>query len=200
MKVTDLAKTELADSGEEVDEYVNSVSKLRQSLIDLAGVDIMINDSTFKSTYQILQEITEALNSTEKKISDIDKANIIEIMFGKQRANIGASIIQSFSEVDKALDASQNASGSAMKEHSNWMKSIEASEAQASAAFEEFSSKVLSSDLIKMGYDAETGILGFLTNIIDTLGVIPTLASAAAAALSFKDIGISKVNMPYPTF
>ena len=181
------AKTELEEAGLETDGMVESTAKLREEVLALTGVDIMIDDANFKDIYQIMQELSVAT----QKLSEVDLANVNEILFGKRQANIGASIFQNFDQAEKALKAAQNSAGSAMTEHARWMESIEASEARATAAYEQFSNTVVSSDLIKLGYDTQTGILGFLTNIIDKLGAIPTLAGAAAAALSFKGAGIS---------
>lgn len=174
------AKTDLQEMGEEVDEYVMSTSKMRDSILELTGVDIMENESTFKSTYQVLKEISEI----QDELSDIDLANVTEQLFGKQRANIGASILQNFDEAEKALSYSLNAAGSAAAEHAHWMESIEASENKAAAAMQNFSRTILESGVVKFYYDAQTGILGFLTQIVDTLGTIPTLAAAAGGALN----------------
>ena len=139
MKVTELAKTELAEAGEEVDQYVNSTSKMRDEIKALTGIDIMIDDANFKDLYQIMDELSVAY----EKLSDIDKANVTEILFGKLRANVGASILQNFDQAKKALGVAQKSAGSAMTEHARWLESIEASEAKAAAAFEELSSKIM---------------------------------------------------------
>lgn len=171
---------------------------MREELKALTGVDIMIDDANFKDLYQIMSELSVAY----EKLADIDKANVTEILFGKLRANIGASILQNFDQAQKALNVAQNSAGSAMNEHARWLQSIEASEAQAAAAFEELSSKIMSSDLVKGFYDAETSVIGFLSNLIDLTGsAIPLVSSLAAGLLSLKgNVGISKVNMPCPTF
>lgn len=51
------AKTELHDLGEETDDMAESSSKLRKQIKAMTGVDIMLDENTFKSTYQILDEI-----------------------------------------------------------------------------------------------------------------------------------------------
>ena len=199
MKVTELAKTELSEAGEEVDQYVESTSKMRAEIKALTGVDIMIDDENFKDLYVIMGEIAEKYDS----LTDIGKANVTEILFGKLRGNVGASILKNFDQAEKALNVAQNSAGSAMTEHQRWMESIEASEAQAAAAFEELSSKIMSSDLIKGFYDTETSVVGFLTKLIDlTDSAIPLVTTLGAGLLSLikGNIGISKVNMPYPTF
>lgn len=189
------AESDLKDMGEETDDYVKSTSKLRSELKALTGVDIMIDDSQFKDLYDIMDEISNVYDS----LADIDKANVTEILFGKQRASVGASILLNFDKAEEALYAAQNSTGSAMTEHERWAQSIEAAEQRAIAAFQEFSITVVNSELIKGVYDTGAGILGFLTNIIEKLGAIPALAATVAGALSFKNIGISKMNMPYPT-
>lgn len=182
------ATSDLEDAGEEVDDYVKSTSKMRDEIKGLTGVDIMIDDANFKDLYDIMDELSKIYDTLE----DVEKANLTEILFGKLRANVGASILQNFDQAEKALEVAQKSAGSASKEHERWMESIAASEAKAEAAFEQFSSKVLSSDLIKFGYDAQTGILGFLSKIIDLSGsAIPLITTLASGILSLtNNIGL----------
>lgn len=58
-----------------------SVSKLRDEIMSLSGVDIMLDDETFKSSYDILIGIGEVWDN----LSDINRANITELLFGKRR-------------------------------------------------------------------------------------------------------------------
>ena len=182
------ATTELQESGEEVDEYAQSTSKMRDEILALTGVDIMLDDNTFKDIYVILEEISEVYDS----LTDIGRANVTEILFGKLRANVGTSILQNFDQAQKALGIANNSMGSATKEHSKWMDSIEASEAKAAASFEEFSNSMLNSDVVKGFYDIEASFLGFLTNVIDKCGsATPIVAALGAAFLSLKgNIGL----------
>lgn len=182
------ATTELQESGEEVDEYAQSTSKMRDEILALTGVDIMLDDNTFKDIYVILEEISEVYDN----LTDIGRANVTEILFGKLRANVGTSILQNFDQAQKALGIANNSMGSATKEHSKWMDSIEASEAKAAASFEEFSNSMLNSDVVKGFYDIEASFLGFLTNVIDKCGsATPIVAALGAAFLSLKgNIGL----------
>jgi len=153
---------------------------------------IMKNNKEFKSTFEILKEIA----AVQDKLSDIDKANVLEQLFGKRQANIGASILKNFDQANRALDASLNSAGSAATEHDRWMQSIEASENKAKTAVEEFSNAFMSSSLVKFSYDAKAGILGFLTEITEKIGALPLAASGLAGALSLKNKGNSNMNMP----
>lgn len=65
------SKTDVEDAGLDADGMASSVSKLREELISLSGVDIMLNNDTFKSSYDILMGIGEVWDS----LSDINRAN-----------------------------------------------------------------------------------------------------------------------------
>lgn len=64
------AKTELEDMGEETDGVVESTAKLRDEIKALSGVDIMKDATTFKSTYQILDELADVWDN----LTDISQA------------------------------------------------------------------------------------------------------------------------------
>ena len=83
-----MAKTELEEAGESTDGMVESTAKLRAEIKALSGVDIMLNNNTFKSTYQILDE----LSLKWKDLSDISQATIIELMAGKHQGEIYAPL------------------------------------------------------------------------------------------------------------
>ena len=73
------AKTELEEAGLETDGMVESTAKLREEIMALSGVDIMLDKNTFKSTYQILDE----LSVKWEDLSDIAQASITELIAGK---------------------------------------------------------------------------------------------------------------------
>lgn len=75
------SKTEAEAAGESTDGMADSVSKLRDEIKSLTGnqVDIMVDDSTYKSSFQILRELAQVWD----KLSDISQANILEKLAGK---------------------------------------------------------------------------------------------------------------------
>lgn len=74
-KVTEMAKTELEEAGLETDGMAESTAKLREEIKALSGVDIMENDTTFKSTYRILDE----LSTKWQNLTDIQRANSLPL-------------------------------------------------------------------------------------------------------------------------
>lgn len=69
------AKTELEDMGEDADGMVESTAKLREEIMALSGVDIMKDNKTFKSTYQILDELSQKW----KDLTDIQQAKCLPV-------------------------------------------------------------------------------------------------------------------------
>lgn len=68
------SKTDVESAGLDAEGMASSVSKLRDELISLSGVDIMENEDTFKSSYDILIGMGEVWDN----LSDINRANITE--------------------------------------------------------------------------------------------------------------------------
>lgn len=191
------AKTELEEAGLETEGMAESTAELRKEILALSGVDIMLDENTFKSTYEIMDELAEKWQD----LTDIEQATITELIAGKRQGNVISSLLNNFDIARNALETSSTSSGSATKEHEKYMESLEAKLNQLQAAWQEFSQVFMDDSFLKGFVDAGTGILSVLTDIIDTLGVIPTLVATVVAVLSFKKIGKDEmfsfsVNMP----
>lgn len=72
------ATTELEEAGESTEGMAESTAALRKEVLALAGVDIMENDTTFKNTYQILDE----LSTKWSDLTDIQQASLTELLAG----------------------------------------------------------------------------------------------------------------------
>lgn len=193
------AKTELEEAGLETDGMAESTAKLRGEIKALSGVDIMLNDTTFKSTYDIMDELA----AKWKDLTDIQQASITELIAGKRQGNIVSSLMSNFDIAREALETSMNSEGSAMAEHEKYMESLEAKINQLKAAWQELSQVFLDDGFLKGLVDTGTDILSFLTAIIDKIGTLPTLITAISAVMSFKNVGrdkmfslINRSNMP----
>lgn len=183
------AKAELEDMGEDTDGLCESSSKLREQLQALTGVDIMLNDNTFKSTTQIVKE----LGATWDKLSDSSQAAALELVAGKTRANNVAALLKNYKQIDNVLGSLEDAEGSALKENEAIVDSINGRIKTLSATAEEFWQKFINTDFVKNVVSLASDLLGLLTKIVDKFGTIPTLATAISAALSFKNVGRDKM-------
>lgn len=174
------AKTELEEAGLETEFMAESTASLRDEIQALTnvdgtgGFDILLNDETFKSTYDIILGISKVW----KDMNDIDQAALLELLAGKRQGNALAAAITNMDDAVKVLQTSVGAEGSALREHERWMDSIQAKQQQFQAQYQALANTILNSGLIKFGYDAGTGLLGWLTNLVDTLGALPTLVTA----------------------
>lgn len=174
------SKAELDELGEEYDDVALSSSKYRAEIKALSGVDIMENDSTYKSTYQILREIAEVYDD----ISDIDKATLLEDLGGKRNISVLTSIITNLKDLTGAYDAAANSSGTASKANDIYMDTVQAKINVLKESFEEFSKKLLSSDLLKTVVGALDKILnGFLTPVLTSLNNLPLRLIIISTAL-----------------
>lgn len=169
------AKTELEEAGLETEYMAETTASLRKKILGLTnvdgsgGFDIMLDEETFKSTYDIMLGISEVWED----MSDIDQAALLELLAGKRQGNALAAAITNMGDAVKVMDTSLNAEGSAVREHEKWMDSIQAKQQQFQAQYEVFANTILSSDLIKGVFDAGTGLLGWLTTLVDTVGALP---------------------------
>lgn len=183
------AKVELEETGESTEGMANSVSELRKEILALTGqkVDIMIDDNTFKSTTQILRELSGVWGT----LTDINQAAALELLGGKEQANILASLIQNFSTVEDVIATSQNAAGSALAENEKQLDSINGKINQFKANFEALSASMIDSDLTKGVIGIGSDTLNGLTQLVDTLGALPTLlATISAGFAGFKTVGV----------
>lgn len=184
------AETELEEAGLDAEGMAESTAKLREEIMALSGVDIMIDDDTFKSTYQIMDE----LSAKWQDLTDIQQASITELIAGKHQGNVMSSLMNNFDIARQALDVSLNSEGSAMKEHEKWMESLEARVQKLAATFQSLSQTFLKSDFLKGLVDGLTSLVNIIDVVMDKFGVMPVLIGAISMALSFKGIGFVKLN------
>ena len=185
------AESELKEMGEDTDGMVESTSKLQALIKGMTGFDIMESDGkTFKDIYDIVIGIGEKWND----LNDIDRASLLEKLAGKNQSN---ALAAAFSQVDilkKAYDEATNAEGSAREENEEYSKSIQASIDLTKAKLEELSNDLLSSDFLKGAIDVGGKLIDVLDGIAKSGNAIPAVATAIAAALSFKNVGILELN------
>ena len=169
------ATTDLQEAGLDTEGMAESTAKLREEIIALSGVDIMLDESTFKNSYQILDELSQKWED----LSDIKQARLTELVAGKHQGNIMSALMENFDIARNALNTALNDSeGSAEQELKNWNQGIEASLSHFQAQFQQFSTSSISSDFFKGIVDGGTEALNILTQTIDTFGVLAPLAGA----------------------
>lgn len=176
------AKVEAEEAGVETEGMANSVSKLREDVMALTNgkVDIMLDDSTFKSTYQIMEEISEVWD----EMTDVDQAALLEMIGGKRNSDAVMSLIKNFDVAKAALQDALGSEGSALAENEKYLDSIAGRVQQFKASFEELSSAFIDSDFAKGVVSFGDTVLRGLTGIVENLGSIPSLIAAIVSSIS----------------
>lgn len=211
------ASSSLEAAGDDTDGMCNSVSKLREKIKGLAGVDIMLDEDTFKSTYQIMGEIADKWAD----MSDINRASLLETIAGKTRANQVSALLNNWTTASSALVDSLNSAGSALDENATYVDSIEGRIAQLKASYQKLSNDVIDSGLIKFFVSTGDAIVRATDSLLsfsqifekiapdsnwaeyfDEIKALPTIITAISAGLSIKNKGqkadgILGINMPF---
>ena len=175
---------ELAEMEIDADGAAESITQLQQKIYKASGnkVNIFEDDNeTFKSTIQILRELSEVWNT----LSDVDQAEITRLIAGTRQQSVFAAIMNNFDTVDKVIETSVNSTGSAVAENEKYLDSITGKLDLLKSSYEALSSSIINSDAYKFGIDLLRGVLDLLNEIASVSSggaFIGTLNSVAGAA------------------
>lgn len=170
-------KGDLQELGEDVDENVESISKMQTQVLNLTHGKVNIfDDSTgaFKSTYEILKEIA----AVYPKLKDTEQADLLETIAGKNRANEVAALLGNWKQAENAVDSALNSDGSALKEYGIYASSIEGKVKKLSATFSELANNLVKSGTAKGAISFLTSILNIVNKLTHSVGTIGTLGIA----------------------
>lgn len=175
-------KGELQDLGEETDENVENLSQMQGKVLNLTHgkVNIFDNAGDFKSTYEIMRGIADIYDD----LTDSDKADLLETIAGKNRANEVAALIQNWDRVAQATESAENSAGSAMAEQEKYANSLQGRLNSLTSSIQTISNAALDSGFLKGLVSGATEAINALNKVIDTIGIIPTVATVAGAAMS----------------
>ena len=135
---TEEAKDELASLGENVDDFVvQTKSKLDETIRNYTavtsnafqGISVLDDNGNYRSTFEILRDISQVYQEileADKKAGTNRGQALLEVLAGKNRSNVAASILSSpellTSVYEETLTQSQ---GSVAKELESQLASIE---------------------------------------------------------------------------
>lgn len=174
-------KGELQALGEE-SEGLESISKIQTQILNLTGgkVNIFKDDGNFKSTYEIMQGISEVWT----EISQTNQAELLEIIAGKQRGNSISALLTNMAQANNALNDSINSSGSAQEEQERWMESLEAKTQQFKASFQSLSQTILDDNFLKGIVDFGSGAIDVLDEVFQHISPLGTAITGIITILN----------------
>lgn len=157
------------------------------NLFDASGKNL-------KSTFQILSDLKgdwDNMSNAEQQALGIAYA-------GKTQFEVFAAVMDNFDTATKAAETALDSAGSAAQENEAYMESLDAKVNTLKATFEDFSNRVLNSELVGGFIDAGTALLKFAnsdagvamakivlltTSIIGVVGVIGKIVGAIGGVL-----------------
>lgn len=128
---------------EEGEDLSNLVPKL-EGLFNRFGLTLKKNDTTLKSTFEIFRD----LSAIWDKISDMERAAVLEAIAGKRNAQIAAAVIRNFQTAIDVVNKFQESQGSALLEHKEYMQSVDAAYNELQNTLTELNQKLLDSSTI----------------------------------------------------
>lgn len=177
-------KDDLESAGLDVDGLASSTSALRGEILALANVDIMKSATEFKSTYEMLQDLSNVWD----KLEETSRARVLELVAGKRMASTVAAIINNFDIAEEVTGL--NYSGSALKENEKYLESINGRIDVLKASYEEFSQTVLDSGLVKAFVDignAAINAFNWLYSAELSSDSLNVLSNVSASVIGIKD-------------
>lgn len=190
--LTEEAQKELAELGEETDDYVVATKAKKQQIIkdytavpsnNGKGVDILDENGNYRNTYSILKDISEIYSEIQKqdKAMGTNRAQaLIEELAGKNRSNILSSLLTNGSLLEQVKETSEHSDNSALEENQKYLESTEAHITQLQTQLQELATVTINSDMFKGVIDTATAFLNIVTQILDKLPLLSTTIGGLA--------------------
>lgn len=185
-------KSELEEAGEGTEGMITNTSKLQakvQALTNVdgsGGVNILTNSKEFKSTYDILLEISKVWD----KMSDVDQAALLEIIAGKRAGSTVAGILQNGDILESSYKDALDANGSAQKELGIHMDSIHGKLEQLSNSAQTMWMNFMNSDVSKFFID----VANVVVKLTDKIGLLNVAFATFMAKTAFKSESFGVLN------
>lgn len=204
---TQEAKDELASLGEDVDDFVvQTKSKIDETVRNYTavasnsfkGISVLDDNGNYRSTYEILRDISQVYQEileTDKKAGTNRGQALLEVLAGKNRSNVAASILQSPELLTSAYESAMKSAGSAQEELDKFLESIDGRMQKLENQAQEFWFKLIDSDTIKGGIDLLTGLLDIATKLVDTFGAFGTAAMVGGGIAGAKNFGKRRISV-----
>lgn len=166
----------------EMGEQIRNTSK---ELLELTNIDVRIDNTSFKSTAQIIKEIAKEWN----RFDPSRQKDILNALAGEGHTDILEGLIQNAATIDQVAKTASTAAGSAFETNEASLDSISGRITLLTNQTQEFWSALIDDGAIKFIVSGLTSILDFITNIVQHIGSIPAILGGLAGYLSIKNFG-----------
>lgn len=177
---------------EETEEYSADVSELTGTIADLTkvasnnnrGISLFEADDpeTYRSTYDILSDIADIWD----ELTDKNRANLLEALFGKRQAQIGAAILSNFDQARSAIVKMEESAGSAGREMDKITQSLDYKLNALKETWVGVAQNLFQTDDMKLVVDALNLVSNGIDQLTEKLGLFGTIGLVGAIALIYK--------------
>lgn len=178
------ATTELEEMGEETDGLAQGLSKYREEIKALSGVDIMKDENTYKDMYDIFVQLAEVWDNME----DVSQSRVAEILGGTRNTSGIMSTITNIKDAIGAYSSAMDSAGTATEANNIYMDTTKAKVGELKAAFQELSSDFISSNFTKGAVEGLKGIVEAIDKIVETVGSLGTILAGLGLAKVIKNV------------
>lgn len=168
----------ISEDGEAIDGLA---PKLQEAFKEYAGIDIQDQNGELRSTYDILSELAAVYPSLTSK----ERQYLGELAAGNRQVKVLNSIVSNWKDVEQAVGAATDSTGSAAEENAAFMDSIQGRLNELNSTFQELSANTIESGFVKSIINAGIVVLDFVNNI----GGLQTILIAIGGLLAAKNIG-----------
>lgn len=188
----------IAGLNEDLQEEAGLANDVSKALLKYAGINVFDEQTgQIRSTYEIMKDLAGVWDDLNKN----EQTMLLNVLAGKQRADVAAAMLTNWEEVDKAIQDASNSMGSAIKEQEAYINSIGGKIQTFKNTFQQTADALIQADLVKAIVDIGTGLMkivqllltgvGFVDKIIGlgkglkmAAGILITLGDALNAILS----------------
>lgn len=178
---------------EETESYTNDVEVLNGKIADLTktastpgGISLFTDETKteYKSTYQLLEEISEIYD----ELTDKQQAQLLETLAGKRQGQIVAATIKNFDAARKAMDNMTHSAGDADKEMNTIKQSLEYKLNALKETGVGIAQNLFQRDDMKSFVDGLTSVLEVVDKLTEKLGLFKTVAISGGLIAGIKSI------------
>lgn len=171
----------------------SDTGKALVAIYDQLGISLTDADGQLRSSFDILTDLSKQWGNLDKNTQNY----IALTSAGSNQLNAFLALMNNFGHATDAANTALDSQGSAMRENSAYMESIQAKLSQLQSTFQDFANNVISSDLAKAVLDLANGLLQIAnTDLGQIVTQIVLLTGLGWGATSLtKALGIFKVGI-----
>lgn len=171
----------------------SDTGKALVAIYDKLGISLTDADGQLRSSFDILTDLSKQWGNLDKNTQNY----IALTSAGTNQLNAFLALMNNFGHATEAANTALDSQGSAMRENSAYMESIQAKLSQLQSTFQDFANNVITSDLAKAVLDLANGLLQIAnTDLGQIVTQIVLLTGLGWGATSLtKALGIFKVGI-----